>query len=74
MRQCGSTVEQLICNQWVAGSIPVTGSIGNSEAPLDAALLALKTNRRSIMDYYAEALKLHEEHQGKIEVISKVPV
>ena len=26
------------------------------------------------MDYYAEALKLHEEHQGKIEVISKVPV
>ena len=26
------------------------------------------------MDYYAEALKLHEEKQGKIEVISKVPV
>lgn len=25
-RRCGSTVEQLICNQWVAGSIPVTGS------------------------------------------------
>ncbi len=26
------------------------------------------------MDYYAEALKLHEEHQGKIGVVSKVPV
>ena len=25
--QRGSTVEQLICNQWVAGSIPVAGSI-----------------------------------------------
>ena len=25
-RQRGSTVEQLICNQWVAGSIPVAGS------------------------------------------------
>ena len=24
--QRGSTVEQLICNQWVAGSIPVAGS------------------------------------------------
>ena len=24
------------------------------------------------MDYYKEALKLHEEHRGKIEVISKV--
>ena len=27
LRQRGSTVEQLICNQWVAGSIPVAGSI-----------------------------------------------
>ena len=26
-RQRGSTVEQLICNQWVAGSIPVAGSM-----------------------------------------------
>ena len=26
VRQRGSTVEQLICNQWVAGSIPVAGS------------------------------------------------
>lgn len=26
------------------------------------------------MDYYAEALKLHEQHQGKIAVASKVPV
>lgn len=26
------------------------------------------------MDFYQEALKLHEEHKGKIEVISKVPV
>ena len=26
-RRRGSTVEQLICNQWVAGSIPVAGSI-----------------------------------------------
>ncbi|PIZ72699.1 NAD-dependent malic enzyme [Candidatus Peregrinibacteria bacterium CG_4_10_14_0_2_um_filter_43_11] len=26
------------------------------------------------MDYYAESLKLHEEHRGKIEVISKVPL
>lgn len=26
VRRCGSTVEQLICNQWVAGSIPVAGS------------------------------------------------
>ena len=25
--QCGATVAQLICNQWVAGSIPVTGSM-----------------------------------------------
>ena len=25
--QRGSTVEQLICNQWVAGSIPVAGSM-----------------------------------------------
>lgn len=25
-RRCGSTVEQLICNQWVAGSIPVAGT------------------------------------------------
>ncbi len=27
MCQCGATVAQLICNQWVAGSIPVTGSM-----------------------------------------------
>lgn len=26
----GSTVEQLICNQWVAGSIPVAGTIENA--------------------------------------------
>ena len=26
------------------------------------------------MDYYAQALKLHEEHTGKIEVCSKVPI
>ena len=26
------------------------------------------------MDYYAEALRLHEQHQGKIAVASKVPV
>lgn len=26
------------------------------------------------MDYYAEALKLHEQHHGKISVASKVPV
>lgn len=26
------------------------------------------------MDYYAESLRLHEKHHGKIEVISKVPV
>ena len=25
--QSGATVAQLICNQWVAGSIPVTGSM-----------------------------------------------
>ena len=29
LRQRGSTVEQLICNQWVAGSIPVAGSMGS---------------------------------------------
>lgn len=29
-RRCGSTVEQLICNQWVAGSIPVAGTIKNA--------------------------------------------
>lgn len=29
-RRCGSTVEQLICNQWVAGSIPVAGTIENA--------------------------------------------
>lgn len=26
------------------------------------------------MDYYKEALKLHEEHQGKLAVVSKVPI
>ena len=26
------------------------------------------------MDYYAEALKLHEQHHGKVSVASKVPV
>ncbi|MDR0854227.1 MAG: NADP-dependent malic enzyme [Clostridiales Family XIII bacterium] len=26
------------------------------------------------MDYYAESLKMHEEHKGKLEVTSKVPV
>ena len=26
------------------------------------------------MDYYAESLKLHEKHRGKIEVISKIPL
>ena len=31
-RQRGSTVEQLICNQWVAGSIPVAGSTQNKGA------------------------------------------
>lgn len=30
-RQRGSTVEQLICNQWVAGSIPVAGSIEDKQ-------------------------------------------
>ena len=26
------------------------------------------------MDFYKEALKLHQEHRGKIEVVSKVPL
>ncbi|MBE6036206.1 MAG: NAD-dependent malic enzyme [Clostridiales bacterium] len=26
------------------------------------------------MDYYKEALRVHEEHKGKLEVVSKVPV
>lgn len=26
------------------------------------------------MDYYKEALRLHAEHRGKLEVVSKVPV
>ncbi|MCK5615702.1 NADP-dependent malic enzyme, partial [Candidatus Pacearchaeota archaeon] len=26
------------------------------------------------MDYYEESLKLHEEHRGKIEVVSKIPL
>ena len=26
------------------------------------------------MDYYKMALELHKQHQGKIEVVSKVPV
>lgn len=26
------------------------------------------------MDYYKESLKLHEKHQGKWEVNSKVPI
>ena len=26
------------------------------------------------MDYYQESLKMHEKHQGKIEVVSKVPM
>jgi len=29
---------------------------------------------RRIMDYYKEALRVHEEHKGKLEVVSKVPV
>ena len=43
MRQCGSTVEQLICNQWVAGSIPVTGSI--ETAGQDAKVLTFYFSR-----------------------------
>lgn len=31
-------------------------------------------NRRKIMDYAKESLRLHEEWKGKIEVISRVPV
>ena len=26
------------------------------------------------MDYYKKALEMHQEHKGKIEVVSKVPV
>ena len=37
MRQRGSTVEQLICNQWVAGSIPVAGSINMMRRPASKA-------------------------------------
>ena len=40
-RQRGSTVEQLICNQWVAGSIPVAGSIKNRVSSVSADFFAL---------------------------------
>ncbi len=26
------------------------------------------------MDYYKEALRLHAQHRGKLEIVSKVPV
>ncbi len=36
--QRGSTVEQLICNQWVAGSIPVAGSTKSDRPDLLSGL------------------------------------
>ena len=44
-RQRGSTVEQLICNQWVAGSIPVAGSIEISRSECVCALACLFLDR-----------------------------
>ncbi len=32
-RRCSSKVEQLICNQWVGGSIPLIGSLEYGEVP-----------------------------------------
>ena len=39
-RRCGSTVEQLICNQWVAGSIPVAGTTQFRKPPRHTASVA----------------------------------
>ena len=42
---------------------------------LEYLLLNLEmSERKKTMNYNEMALKLHEEHQGKVEVISKVPV
>ena len=38
------------------------------------AALTLRKGWRKQMDYYKMALELHKQHQGKIEVVSKVPV
>jgi malic enzyme len=42
----------------------------------DAALVSYRLYEKhgGHMDYYKESLKLHETHQGKLAVVSKVPL
>ena len=50
LRRRGSTVEQLICNQWVAGSIPVAGSItGKVIEMLSVAFFTLQDATNGIL-------------------------
>jgi hypothetical protein len=65
IRRCSSKVEQLICNQWVGGSIPLIGLSGYGEVPewpkgadCKSAGSAFEGSNPSLSTYYAAIAQL----------------
>ena len=66
-RQRGSTVEQVICNHWVAGSIPVAGSMDDTGPALsrNRARSPLKAGNRTRLRARSERMREHPPRSAR---------